>query len=126
MATGLPWVRIDSDLAQNPKIAELAAEHGQRGLAAAFVFVCSIGHAAAHNTDGEIRKAVLPFIHGNAALARLLVEARLWVATETGWAIAGYADHQPTKAAREADAAARSEAARKAANARWGKDGSTR
>jgi hypothetical protein len=120
MATGLPWVRIDSDLAQNPKIADLASEHGQRGLAAAFVFVCSIGHCAAHNTDGEIRKAMLPFIHGTAALARLLVEAGLWEVVDKGWRITGYAEHQPTRAAREAEANARSEAGRKAANARWG------
>ena len=120
MAAGLPWVRIDSDLAQNPRIAEMIAEHGQRGVAAAFVFVCSIGHCAAHNTDGEIKKAVLPFIHGTPALARLLVEAELWSQEEKGWSVTGYADHQPTMAAREADAAARSEAARKAANARWG------
>lgn len=122
MAAGLPWVRVDSDIAHNPKIAELIAEHGQRGLAAAFVFICSIGHCAAHNTDGEIRKAILPLIHGNAALARLLVEAELWAVDERGWRIPGYADSQPTRAAREADASARSEAARKAANARWGND----
>jgi hypothetical protein len=121
MATGLPWVRIDSDLAHNPKIATLVAEHGQKGAAAAFVYVCSIGHCGAHNTDGEIRKAVLPFIHGNPALARLLVEAGLWEATDTGWTIPGYAEHQPTKEGREAEAAARSERARAAANARWGK-----
>lgn len=120
MATGLPWVRIDSDLAQNPKIAELASEHGQKGLAAAFVFICSIGHCAAHNTDGEIKKAMLPFIHGTTATARLLVETGLWEVAEKGWRVVNYASHQPMKAARDADAAARSEAARKAANARWG------
>ncbi len=120
MASGFPWFRVDSDLAQNPKIAELVAEHGQKGMAAAFVFVCSIGHASGHNTDGEVRKAVLPHIYGNTALARLLVEAGLWEVTEKGYVIPGYAESQPTKATREADAAARSEAARRAANARWG------
>jgi len=120
MATGLPWVRIDSDLAQNPKIADLASDYGVRGLAAAFVFVCSIGHCAAHNTDGDIRKAMLPFIHGTVPLARLLVDAGLWETTDTGWRVTNYAEHQPTSETREVDAKRRTEAARTAANARWG------
>lgn len=116
MAAGLPWVRIDSDLAQNPKIVDLVAEHGQRGLAAAFVFVGSIGYSAGHNTDGEIRKGVLPFIHGTAAHARLLVEVGLWDIAERGWRISRYAEHQPTMATREA----LSEAGKKGAAKRWG------
>lgn len=122
MAAGLPWVRIDSDLAQNPKVADLVAEYGARGKAAAFVFVCSIGYAAAHNTDGAIRKAMLPFVHGTAADARILVEAGLWDVAEKGWRISRYAEHQPTMAAREAEAKARSQKARDAANARWGNE----
>ena len=120
MAAGLPWVRVDSDLAQNPKVADLVAEYGARGKAAAFVFVCSIGYSAAHNTDGAIRKAMLPFVHGTAADARILVEAGLWDVAEKGWQISRYAEHQPTMAARELEAKARQEKARNAANARWG------
>lgn len=120
MSAGLTWFRVDSDIAQNPKIAQLVADHGQKGLAAAFVFVCSIGHASGHNTDGDVKKAILPHIYGNSVYARLLVEAGLWEATEKGYCIPGYAESQPTRATREADAAARSESARKAANARWG------
>ena len=123
MATGLPWVRIDSDIAQNPKVLDLVAEHGQRGMAAAFMFICSIGYSTAHNTDGSIRKAALASIHGTAALARLLVEAGLWEQAEKGWQVSNYAEHQPTVATREAIEKARSEAGRRAANARWGNDG---
>lgn len=122
MATGLPWVRIDSDLAQNPKVADLVAEYGARGKAAAFVFVCAIGYAAAHNTDGAIRKAMLPFVHGTPADARILVEAGLWDVAEKGWCITRYAEHQPTMATREAEAKARQEKARNAANTRWGNE----
>lgn len=122
MATGLPWVRIDSDLAQNPKILDLIAEHGQRGMAASFMFVCSIGYSAAHNTDGSIRKAALASIHGTPTLARLLVEVDLWEVFEKGWRISRYAEHQPTMAMREAADKARSEAGKKAANARWGNE----
>jgi hypothetical protein len=120
MTAGLSWFRVDSDIAQNPKIAQLVADHGQKGLAAAFVFICSIGHSAGHNTDGEVTKGVSPHIYGNAALARLLVEAGLWEVTDKGWVIPGYAESQPTKATLDAEADKRSEAGRKAANARWG------
>lgn len=120
MATGLPWVRIDSDISQNPSIVDMIEQHGQRGLAAAFVFVGSIGHCAAHNTDGVLRKSILPFVHGTPALARLLVEAGLWEQEGTGWRIPKYEGHQPTREVRESDAAARSAAAKKAADARWG------
>lgn len=122
MATGLPWVRVDSDLAQNPKVLDLIAEHGQRGMAAGFMFICSIGYSAAHNTDGSIRKAALASIHGTPALARLLVEVGLWEPVEKGWRVTKYADHQPTLATREAMEKARSDAGRKAANARWGNE----
>jgi hypothetical protein len=122
VATGLPWVRVDSDLAQNPKILDLIAENGQRGMAAAFMFVCSIGYSAAHNTDGSIRKAALASIHGTPVLARLLVDSGLWEPFEKGWQITKYAEHQPTMAMREAIEKAKSEAGRKAANARWGND----
>lgn len=120
MANGLPWFRVDSDIAQNPKIVALISEHGQRGMAAAALFLFSIGYAAAHNTDGEMQKASLPFVHGTTAHARLLVEAGLWDAAESGWWISKYDEHQPTKATREAVSKERSEAARKAANTRWG------
>lgn len=120
MAAGLNWIRLDSDIAQNPKIVDLITENGQRGAAAAFVFIASIGYCAAHNTDGALGKAVLPFIHGNTATARLLVEAGLWEVTDKGWRIARYAEHQPTKATREAISAAKSDAGKKGAAARWG------
>src|SRR5690606_237782 len=97
---------------------DLVAEHGQRGMAAAFVFICAIGYSAAHNTDGVIRKAHLPFIHGTAAHARLLVEVGLWDTAEKGWQITNYASHQPTLATREA----LSEAGKRGAAKRWAKD----
>lgn len=120
MATGLNWFRVDVDIAQNPKIVDLITQNGQRGAAAAFVFIASIGYCAAHNTDGELLKSVLPFIHGNAATARLLVESGLWETDEKGWRITRYAEHQPTKATREAISAAKAAAGKKGAEARWG------
>ncbi|MGI6878799.1 hypothetical protein [Microbacterium sp. gxy059] len=121
MATGLPWIRIDSDIASNPKIADLIAEHGAKGKAAAFVYVAAIGYAAAHQTDGHIPRGGLLICHGTPNDARLLVDAGLFEQAEKGWQVANYAEHQPTRAVAEAAAAERSERARKAAEARWGK-----
>lgn len=119
MASGLPWFRCDSDIATNPKILDMIAEHGARGKAAAFVFIAGLGYCAQHLTDGELRKGTLPFIHGTPSDARLLVEARLWEEWERGWRVVNYADHQPTREMTEAAAKARSEIARDAARARW-------
>jgi hypothetical protein len=120
MTSGLPWVRIDSDIASAPKVADMIAEHGQKGKAAAFVFVAGIGYCAQHLTDGHIKKGALPFIHGTPQDARLLVEARLWDPADKGWRVVNFDRHQPTRQTTEDAAAMRSEKARTAANARWG------
>ena len=119
MASGLPWFRVDSDIAGNPKIADMIADHGAKGKAAAFVYLAAIGHCSAHLTDGMVRKGALPLVHGTPADARLLVDYRLFATVEGGWEVVNFASHQPTRDQSERAAKARSEAARTAANARW-------
>lgn len=122
MSSGLPWFRMDSDFASNPKVAEMIADHGQRGMAAAFVFVAAIGHCSLHLTDGQVGKGALPLLHASAAHMRLLVEYGLVETAEKGWILPGFAGSQPTRDTAEAEAKRRSDAGRKAANARWHKD----
>lgn len=119
MASGLPWFRVDSDIAGNPKIADMIADHGARGKAAAFVYIAAIGYCSAHLTDGVVRKGALALVHGTPADARLLVDAGLLAAVDGGWEVVNFAAHQPTRDQSERAAKARSEAARTAANARW-------
>lgn len=115
---GLPWARLDSNLPSHDKILELVGV-GARGKAAAFVYVCGLAYAVGQGTDGLIRRAALPFIHGTAGDARLLVEARLWVPVDGGWQIVNFGTRQAVGMSAQVDQAARSEAARKSANARW-------
>jgi len=115
---GLPWARLDSNLPSHDKVLELVGV-GARGKSAAFVYVCSLAYSVGQGTDGLIRRAALPFIHGTPADARLLVEARLWVPVEGGWQIVNFGTRQAVGMSSQVDQAARSEAARKSANARW-------
>ncbi|MFL2002164.1 hypothetical protein [Microbacterium sp. A1-JK] len=122
MAAGLPWVRMDSDLWANPKVAVFIAAHGQRGLAAMAVWHFAVEFCGMHSTDGLIETPVMRLIHGTPQMARLLVEAGFLDVDEKGWRVKGYANHQPTRDTVEAAAQARSEHARRAANARWNGD----
>lgn len=132
----LPWVRLDTSMPDHPKVIELC-DRGDAGLAAAFVWCCSLAYAGKHGTDGLILRGVLPRINGKAKHAQLLVEARLWDMHPKGWQIHGWEDYNMvaidfdevfTPQARsnggKARAASmtpeeRSESARKAAQARW-------
>ena len=88
----LPWVRLDTQFASNPKVlALLRAKDGHR---TAFVWVCGLAYAGAHGTDGFIPAEALPFIHARQSDADRLVEHRLWVPTVGGWSINGWDEFQ--------------------------------
>jgi hypothetical protein len=72
----LPWVRLDANIGTHDKILELL---GERDGAKAFVlYICALGYAGGHGTDGQIPKYALVVNHGSEKLARLLVNHRLW------------------------------------------------
>lgn len=114
----LPWFRADTNLPTHDKILDLVG-NGQRGKAAAFVYVCSIAHSVGHGTDGYIARAALPFIHATPADARLLAEARLWEVVEGGWRIKNFGTRQLIGASSQESQDARSESARRSAQKRW-------
>ncbi|WP_151487017.1 hypothetical protein [Microbacterium maritypicum] len=113
---------MDTDTHENPKILDFIEEHGQRALAAIAVWKFAIGYAGGHGTDGEITRAALKQVHGTPAHARLLVEAGFFELTEKGWQIAGYETHQPSRAMTDQLREQLSEAGKKGAAARWGKE----
>lgn len=115
---GLPWFRADTNLPTHDKILALL-EASPKGKGAAFVYVCSLAYSAGHETDGFIRRAALPFIHGTATEARLLAEARLWEVVEGGWQIVNYAERQRSSTTSAEISAARAAAGRKGAQKRW-------
>lgn len=120
---GLPWFRMDSNFAENDKIADLVDEHGTKGKAAAFVYSAAIGYANGHETNGVIRKSSLKFCHGTTADARLLVAFDLWLDDEQGWRIKNFNHRNGVGMEQQAVAdelsAKRSEAGKKGAEGKW-------
>jgi len=112
----LPWVRLDTAMPDHPKILDLI-EH-RDGRAAAFVWVCSLAYAGKHGTDGFIPKGALARCNGQSKHALLLVAAGLWKDEGVGWTIPGWEEYQESNA----ETQARSDKARRAAFARWGKE----
>jgi len=136
----LPWVRLDTSMPDHPKVIDLC-DTGDAGIAAAFVWVCSLAYAGKHGTDGFIPRGVLGRLNGKPKHAQMLVSHRLWdELPPKGWQIHGWEEYQMLNATYEAKtdelrgtasnggrarmdamtAEERSELGRKAARARWG------
>jgi hypothetical protein len=78
----------------HPKIIDLC-ERGDAGVAAAFVWVCSLAYSGKHGTDGFVPRGILPRLNGKAKHAQLLVAHRLWdELPPKGWQIHGYDEYQ--------------------------------
>ena len=115
---GLPWVRLDTNIATHDKILSLL-DAGAKGKQAGFVYAMSIAHAAGHGTDGVIKRAALPFIHATTADAKLLVINELWECVDVGYRIKNWGTRQVVGAAQQALSDIRSDAGKKGAAARW-------
>ena len=119
--SGLPWVRLDANIGTHDKTLELL-EH-KLGAQAFTLYVCSIGWAGGHGTDGLIPKhalrALAPPLRGPEKLAQLLVDVRLWEYVEGGWCIVNYLERQQSSTVTEAVSAQKSAAAQKANCRRW-------
>lgn len=115
---GLPWFRLDTSIPSHDKILVLLGS-SPKGKGAAFVYVCSLAYSAMHETDGMIRAAALPFVHGTRADAQLLAEARLWEVVEGGWRIVNYTERQRSSSTSAEISEKRAEAGRRGAQKRW-------
>jgi hypothetical protein len=111
---GLPWVRLDSAFARNPKIIELAQQKRWQAITA---YVSSLGYSGEHGLAGFVPSACLPWIHATPAIARHLVQARLWHPVTGGWEINDWREYQPTNE----EAERRRKRAKDAASVRWAK-----
>lgn len=116
----LPWVRLDSNIAAHDKILALLGEKPEAlAYRSAFSYVCSLGYAAMHGTDGMIPFSALPFIHGNKRTAGLLVAHYLWTPDRLGWQIHNYDKRQQLAATQKAILNARRVGAAKGNCVRW-------
>jgi hypothetical protein len=108
----LPWVRLDSQFPQNPKILNLVADKKYR---AGFCWLASLAYSGAHGTDGFIPHNALPYIHASKREPEYLLDVGLWVPTPGGWECHDWRDFQPSSQEHEE----RSKRARAAAMRRW-------
>lgn len=88
---GLPWVRLDTGFAHNPKMIELVAAKKWK---AAFVYVASLAYAGGQGTDGYIPENCLFLMHGTRSDANDLVSVGLWLLSAGGWDINGWDEFQ--------------------------------
>lgn len=112
----LPWIRLDSSIASHDKILALLSDPSPKKWQAVSSYMFALGWSGEHGTDGRIPTSALPFIHGTAQTARLLVKYGLWIELDAGnYAIRNYAERQQLTVVTEAKRTAASIAGRKAA-----------
>ena len=111
---GLPWFRVDSNIAMHDKILNLLNDPSQLRWQAFTSYICSIGWSAGTGNDGKVPKTALGYVHGTAKTARLLEKYRLWQEVAGGWQIVNYATRQQISMVSEAKNSARHLASMKA------------
>lgn len=111
----LTWVRVDATLASNHKVLALLGERG--GDRALNVYVFALGYCGQHGTDGFVPGTALGLIHGKERDANLLISVGLWHELPGGYEVHDWLEFQPSSD----ETRARSDKAKKAAEARWAK-----
>lgn len=89
----LPWVRLETNFATNPKVLALVATKDFRAIS---MYVCGLSYSGGHGTDGFIPTNALTVIHGTKKEAATLTEVTLWQPCMGGWQINGWNEYQPS------------------------------
>lgn len=106
----MAWVYLDDQFPDHPKIVLAGGDAG-------WLWACGLAYVRRYNTDGLIPKAQVPKLSDRKnplKLARRLVEVGLWEERGEHYAFHDYGQWNKPQASR-------SEAARKAAQTRWGR-----
>lgn len=111
----LPWVRLDTAIADHPKMLALMDAKKHR---AALAYILGITYSGRHELDGFIPVAALPFIHATKSDAAALCEVDMWFTCPGGWRINGWDEYQVSSE----DSRKRRQRAQEAANKRWGNE----
>jgi len=123
----MPWVRLDDEFAQHPKVVSLpyrgrwlhiaALCYSNRMLTDGFIPVAMLASLCPHEREDPIEEDAYH-------LAAQLVDVGLWEDAEGGYVIHDYHHYQPSKrevlAARKRLKAARAATGKKGAAQRWG------
>lgn len=109
---GLPWIRLQTTMFENPKILNLKEDRQWRAIVAHLEAMTYVGRNA---LAGYIPKTAVRLLHISNNDVNRLVSEGLWQPAPGGWQINGWDEYQLA----DAEARARSEKAKKAAAARW-------
>ena len=93
---GLPWVRLDANIAGHDKTLRALAMPG--GKAAMAVMQFAVAWSGGQGTDGLIPTHALPAIHATPKDVAILVAVGFWEPDEQGWRIHNFATRQELKA----------------------------
>lgn len=115
---GLPWFRVDSNIAMHDKVLGLLSDPSAQRWQAFTSYICALGWSAGTGNDGRIPRNALGFVHGTTKTARLLEKYRLWTEATGGWQIVNYSERQQLSMVAEAKSVARHISSKKANCAR--------
>ena len=111
---GLPWIRLDTGLPNNPKILGLIADRRHRAIVG---YICALAWSGGQGTDGYLPRVALPYVHLDPVSGGWLEDANLLIPSLGGWVINDWAEYQQTTV----ETAERSAKAQAAARIRWDK-----
>lgn len=86
-----PMVMMNPLIAGDPKVLSLISQGRHRTV---LVHLLAHIHVTQHATEGQVHRLALPLLHGRKSDAAALVDAGLWVVTESGWGVIDWADNQ--------------------------------
>lgn len=114
MTSRPPWLRLDTDLFESPKIQRALARGSH---SAVLLWVQGIAYSTRYLTDGWVPLPMPRQWGYRDKHVEALVETGLWypleITDDGGWLIHDFADHQPTRAEWEAKTEKRRAAARR-------------
>lgn len=111
---GMKWIRIDTQMFENPKLLYLKEDKQFRAIV---VHLEGMAYSGRHALAGYIPKSALRVLGATPADANRLVKAQLWDIAPGGWMIHDWDDYQLSAD----DMKKRRDRAQKGAAARWGK-----
>ena len=109
---GLKWIRIDTQMFENPKLLYLKEDKKYRAIV---VHLEGMAYSGRHALAGFIPKAALRIIGATATDAKHLTEAGLWDVAPGGWQVHDWNEYQLSAD----DMEKRRDRAQKGAAARW-------
>lgn len=113
---GLPWIRLDTNFFDHPKVLYLVDEKKFRAI---FVHLSAMTYSGKHGLDGLVPRPALRRIGGSDADAIDLVDAGLWTVNPGGWEIHGWTEYQLSSTEHEERRKRLSERGRRGAEKRW-------